>query len=295
MSASGPRGAAPAHATGGFEGTESESLAIWEADAERYHSAGSPWRPSAGDAAVYRRLAGARLGGRVLVLGVTPELRDAVADAGGQAVVVDISAAMYAAATAMLRRANPNAETWLRADWCDPSVPTDEFDLAVGDNFFWAVSVRKQHELRERLHTALKPDGLLVTRTRLVDPTRADKSVVSWMQNFLQQVDRSPEDEQAIRGASYSWLYDHTTDREHYRLDREGAHALVLELATTSEFSLYEEYLGVFAARLPGPNWTSQTREELLDVLSGRFEVVDQGRADDYDSSFYPVLAFRRR
>ena len=79
MSAGGPMGAVPARVTGGFEGTESESLAIWEADAERYHSAGSPWRPSPGDAAVYRRLAGSGLGGRVLLLGVTPELRDAVA------------------------------------------------------------------------------------------------------------------------------------------------------------------------------------------------------------------------
>jgi hypothetical protein len=288
-------GAVPAHVSGGFDGTESESLAIWEADAVRYHSIGSPWRPSAGDAAVYRRLAGAGLGGRVLLLGVTPELRDAVAEAGGRSVVVDISGAMYAAATSMLRRADPKDETWLQADWCDPSVPTDGFDLAIGDNFFWAVSVCKQHELGERLHAALKPGCLLVTRARLVDPARAGQNAVSWLRSFLQQVDRSPEDEQTIRGAAYSWLYDHTTDRAHYRLDRARAQALVLELAKAPEFSRHEEYVRGFAARLPGPNWTSQTREELFAVLGERLEVVDEGCADDYDSSFYPVIALRRR
>ena len=50
-----------------------------------------------GDARGTRRLAGRRLAGSVLILGVTPELRDLVAEAGARPVIVDSSPAMYEA------------------------------------------------------------------------------------------------------------------------------------------------------------------------------------------------------
>jgi hypothetical protein len=85
------------------------------------------------------------------------------------------------------------------------------------------------------------------------------------MRSFLHQVDRS-EDEQTIRGAAYSWLYDHTTDREHYRLDRERAQALVLSWQRPRVLA----YEGTWVDSRPvaGPNWTSQTREELPTSLA---------------------------
>jgi hypothetical protein len=84
VSAGRPSGVVPSTTFGGFEGSLDDTLAFWEAGAEHWHSAGSPWRPSAGDVAAYRELAGPRLGGRVLVLSVTPELRDLVAEAGDE-------------------------------------------------------------------------------------------------------------------------------------------------------------------------------------------------------------------
>jgi hypothetical protein len=275
----------------GFEGTLVEALAIWEADAERWPSVGSPWRPSAGDVSVYRRLAAERLRGRALVLGATPELRDLVAEAGGRTVVVEMSGAMHACASRMLRRADPSRETWIQGDWCEALEGTGEFDLVLGDMVWWGASVRAQRVLRDALHRALKPDGLLVSRFRFTDAARAEQDPVPVLRGYLESLDRAPEDEQVLRGAMYSWLYDHTADHERRRLDRERAGALVLSLAERPELARHSEYLRGFAARFSGPNWTSQTREELLDLAGTCFEVVGEGRADDYDSLHYPVVA----
>jgi hypothetical protein len=275
----------------GFDGTLAEILAIWEADAGRYAAAGSPWRPSAGDAAVYRRLAEPKLGGRTLVLGSTPELRDLVAEAGGQTVVLELSTAMHACTSGMLRCADPSREAWIQADWCEALAPTHEFDLVLGDDFWWGESVPRQHLLRDALHGALVPGGLLVTRARITDVTRAADDPLDVFGSYLELLSRAPDEEQLIRGAMYSWLYDHTADHERQRLDRERARALVLSLAEIPQLCPYAEYLRGFAARLPGPNWTSQSRDELLDVVRPSFRVVAEGHADDYESSLYPVLA----
>lgn len=274
----------------GFEGTLAETLAIWESDAGRWASVGSPWRPSAGDASVYRRLAGARLGGKTLVLGATPELRDIVAEAGGHTFVIEMSGAMHACASRMLRHADPSSETWIQGDWCEVIGATHEFDLVLGDMVWWGASVKRQHVLRDAIHGSLKPDGLLVSRFRFTDAARADDDPMPVFGGYLESISRAPESEQILRGALYSWIYDHTADHELRRLDRERARALVLSLAESPELSRHSEYLRGFAARLPGPDWTSQNREELLDSARACFRVVEEGHADDYDSSQYPIV-----
>jgi hypothetical protein len=227
----------------------------------------------------------------VLILGVTPELRDGVAEAGGQAVLLDFSGAMHTAATSMLRRADAADETWIQDDWCGAALREGEFDLVVGDVSWWLLTARKQHELRDAIHAALKTDGLFVNRFYVCDPTRVDQSPSAVLARFLGAIDREPDDEQALRGTMYSWLYDHTSDRAHQRLDRERAYALVLDLASLPEFSRHEEYLHAFAARLRGPDFTSQSREELVDVVGARFKVMGEGHAEDYDSSSFPIIA----
>jgi methyltransferase family protein len=224
---------------------------------------------------------------------VTPELRDAVADAGGQPVLLDLSPAMHTAATRLLRRAEPADETWIEGDWCDPSVPSGAFDLVIGDMIWWTVSVSKQRAVTEAIHAALKKDGLLVGRLRFTDLSRTAQSAVAETRRFLSRLESAKEDERLLRGAMYSWLYDHTTDRELKRLDRERAHSLVMEMAAMPEFSRHEQYLHGFAARLPGPNWTSQSRDDLLGIICERFEIVSEARAADYESSSYPVIALR--
>jgi hypothetical protein len=191
----------------------------------------------------------------------------------------------------MLRHADPSRETWIQADWCEALAPTQELDLVLGDDVWWGEPISRQHLLRDAIHGALKPDGLLVTRVRFTDQTRAGDDPLEVIGSYLALLRRAPDEEQLIRGAMYSWLYDHTANNERQRLDRDRAAALVLSLAESPELSRHSEYLRGFAARLPGPNWTSQTREELLDVVCARFRVVAEGHAGDYESSLYPIVA----
>jgi hypothetical protein len=288
----GQAGEATARSDDGFAGTPAEVLAIWDFLAEKWHSFGPPWRPSPDDIGLYRTLAGPRLAGRVLLLGVTPELRDAVAAAGGDAVVLDVSGAMHATSTELLHRSEPSHEQWIQKDWCDAPIPTGEFDLVLGDMIWWAEPVRRQHVLRDAIHAALKTDGLLVSRLRTSDPARADEDPVAVFGPYLDAIERAPETEQVVRGAIYAWAQDHTADREHKRFDMPSARAMVLELATTPELSRHEGYLRGLADRLQGPAWTCQSRDELVELLSPRFKVVAVRHAEDYESSASPVVAF---
>jgi hypothetical protein len=41
------------------------------------------------------------------------------------------------------------------------------------------------------------------------------------------------------------------------------------------------------------PAWTCQSRDELVELLSTRFGVVAEVRADDYESLACPMIAFK--
>jgi SAM-dependent methyltransferase len=271
----------------GFSATPAETVAIWESIARRWASRPSPWRPSRGDIALYRELAGRRLSGRVLILGTTAELRDLVAEACTAPVYADLSAAMRDVTTPMLRRADPAAETWIEGDWCEAPIPRGEFDLALGDMIWWVNSVQKQYPLRDAIHGFLKPDGLFVGRFRFTDPGRADEDPVSAVLARLNGDPRQAE------GSIMSWLYDHTADHELRRLNPAAAGELAFRLADRPELAAHAEFLREVSSRRIGAAWTSQSREELLAIVRERFDVVAEARADDYESELYPILALR--
>jgi len=277
----------------GFAGTRGDALAIWEGAARRWPEVAR--RPTAGDIAAYRRLAGSRLAGRVLLLGVTPELRDLIATAGGAPVVLDMSAGMHRATSAMLRHANPSRETWIEADWCEADLPVGEFDLALGDQIWWAVSIAKQRELRDTIRSVLHGEGLFVGRFRFSEPGRAQRDPIAQVSAFLERLEQPGADGDAIETELVYWLYDHTADHEHRRLDCARTRSVLSALAEVPQFSRHAPFLRHAATRLAGADWTSQSREELIGLLSPRFDVVAEERAADYDSRLHPVLALRPR
>lgn len=276
----------------GFNATPVETLAIWARGARKWPSTTSPWRPSAGDVEVYRRFVSAKAGGRQLVLGTTPELRDLLAELGAAPLLVDMSRAMHTVTSGLLRKADLSKETWIEADWCEARLPESTFDVVVGDMIWWGLSVAKQHELSEAIHATLKPDGLLVGRIRFADPARKDEDPVPIVRRYLACLERSAEDATKIEGEVLSFAYDHTADYERRRLDREQARALLLDFAARPEFSQHAAFLEGAASRLVTADWTCQSRDELLDIVGRRFEIVREARASDYESSHYPIFVF---
>jgi SAM-dependent methyltransferase len=287
-------GSGPMNDDRGFQATRAETLAIWERNAEKWPSATSPWRPSPGDVAVYRRLASAKVGGRVLVLGTTPELRDLLAELGAVPVLVDMSRAMHRATSRLLRKADPSRETWIEADWCDADLPPSSFDLVLGDMVWWGISVGKQVELCETIHSALNPDGRLIGRIRFAVPTRRLEDPNPVVRTCLARLDAG-EDATRIEGELLSFVYDHTADHVRQRIQRDRARALLLELASQPEFVRHAELLSGAASRLVGADWTCQSRDELLAILYRRFEVVQEAGAEDYESSNFPIFVLRKR
>lgn len=277
----------------GFAGSRADALAIWNGAAARWAEVAR--RPTAGDVAVYRRLAGERIKGRVLILGVTPELRDLVAEVGAPPVLVDSSGAMHEATSRMLRRADPAREIWIEADWCEATLPSRAFDLVLGDMVWWAVSVATQHELRDRIHRALKPEGLFVGRVRFSDPAQAIRNAAEVVPRYLQRLDEPGADPQRIATELLYWLYDHTADHGGRRLDRARTRALLRSLASASRVTRHTEFLRMVATNVVGADWTTQVREELLELFGARFAVVAEECAADYDSARCPIIALRPR
>jgi hypothetical protein len=277
----------------GFHAPAEERVAIWEANARKWPAAGPPWRPSPGDIAVYRRLLGAGATGRVVLFGVTPELRDLLARAGIRPVVVDTSAAMHAATSRLLRDADAAHETWIQTDWCDSGLAPGSVDLLLGDMLWWVDSVAKQRSVRDAIHALLKPGGLFVGRVRCTDVARAAADPAAAVQAYLARLDSEPEKAGVIQGAMLSWLYDHTEDREQRMLNPDRTRELLLTLAERPDFVRHEAFLTGAASSLIGAGWTSQSRPELLDLIGERFEVVDEAYAGDYESGLYPIFALR--
>lgn len=162
----------------GFHASPDEMRAIWESNARTWALRSWPRRPSPDDVAIYRRLAGPRLDGRTLLLGATPELRDLLSQ-GSPPVVVDSSAAMYAATTELLEAADPALETWVQADWRELPFAPESFDLILGDMIWWGLSVRQQREVVAGIARMLAPDGLYVGRLRCTDRTRTGEDATA--------------------------------------------------------------------------------------------------------------------
>ncbi|OGZ96713.1 MAG: hypothetical protein A3I44_00370 [Candidatus Sungbacteria bacterium RIFCSPLOWO2_02_FULL_51_17] len=279
----------------GFNGTTDAILAIWEQNAKKWPGTGSPWRPSSGDIRVYKELSGVKLPGAVLILGATPEIRDMVAAYDRPATIVDISSTMYDRMSLLLKKASPARERFIRADWSSMPFQSETFDLVVGDMVWWVLSVETQRAVRDALWSCLKPDGLFVARFRVSDRSRIGESYRDILTSHLNRLSQDPSCEHAIRGEMLSCLYDHTADAGLLRLNRERARDILLEAAESREYEGHRLFLRDAATRLIGADWTSQTKEEVLASFDGRFSVLTEAFADDYESSWYPVFACQKR
>jgi len=229
-----------------------------------------------------------------MTLGATPELRDLLAE-GSPPVVVDSSPEMLGATTELLRAADPALETWVQADWRELPFEPGSFDLVLGDMIWWGLSLRQQREVVAGIARVLAPEGLFVGRLRCTDRTRRDEDAAEAVRGFLARIDADPDAAAQVQGPMLAWLYDHTERTDLHRLDRERTRSLLLELAERPEFERHRGFLRDAASLVIGANWTSQTREELLELFATGLELVAEEHAADYDSRLQPVVALRPR
>jgi len=278
----------------GFDQTEASAQAIWRENTGKWPLIGPPWRPSPGDIAIYRRLVGSRLPGRALLLGATPELRDLLASHAGampKPVVVDMSRPMLEAMTALTRVARPEDEAWLVSNWGEADLPEQAFDVILADMIWWTVSVPMQAALRDRIVQLLAPGGMLISRFRFRSARREQDDPYKVTADYLERLDAGVEDEQRLRDAWLSHLYDITADAGGRRMNRGRVRALIESMRDRARDQARRAFFDTSLSRLIGADWTSQTRDEIVGPLLQRFALLDEGHANDYEASAYPILA----
>ncbi|MDO8676412.1 MAG: class I SAM-dependent methyltransferase [Candidatus Azambacteria bacterium] len=279
----------------GFNGTKEEALKIWQKNAERWFSVGSPWRPSAGDVAIYKKLAGNKISGNVLILGSTPELRDLVAEKGNNPTLIDMSETMLKKMLLLAKVARAEKEQWITSGWEEVSLPKDHFDLILGDMVWWVISVPDQIILTDKIARVLKPDGLFISRFRVRDAKRADENFFAVIKNYLARLDNEPRQKQLIRDEMVSYLHDITADIGKCCINRRKTKTFLLEITAKTNNLQHKKFFEEASLNLLSADWTSQTREEIMAILQGNFILKKDLSAKDYDAEFYPIMKLAKK
>lgn len=147
----------------------------------------SPSRISHGEAEKYREWLKQLNNGseplKALVLGATPELRDALNEYGYETTSIDINLEMILAMNSLLKIKNPN-EILVRANWFENPLQSGYFDIIVGDAILPNIPWNKREALLREIKRLLKPNGLFITRAFCVPRKKPFKTADELLKKF---------------------------------------------------------------------------------------------------------------
>lgn len=149
----------------------------WDTIAQSYFALGSPLMPCAEDTAAMTHFimqtnaAMGKRGVNALMWGVTPAIANLQWPTGSHLLAVDRS-------TEMLDQVWPGdipaQRTSKRAEWLEPKVTPQAYDVVIGDGSFNCLVYPNQYQqLAAITHRALQPDGTLIVRF-FVKPTQPE-------------------------------------------------------------------------------------------------------------------------
>ncbi len=118
-----------------------------------------------------------------LVLGATPELRDALFDFGYSVYSIDINMDMFLAMDELLKSRNPS-EILLNANWLDNQLPAASFDVVVGDAVLPNVPWNERLHLLSEVKRVLKPGGIFLTRAFCVPEKKRFADIDAVLRHF---------------------------------------------------------------------------------------------------------------
>jgi len=118
-----------------------------------------------------------------LVMGATPELRDALAKLGYQVHSMDINLDMFLAMDGLLKIKNPN-EVLIKANWIDNPLKDGRFDVIVGDAILPNIPWNSRLDLLKEIQRLLKPRGIFLTRAFNAPVKKRFGTVEAIMEHF---------------------------------------------------------------------------------------------------------------
>ena len=145
----------------------------WDRIAEYYDLSMPPNAPSSEDAEFYREyLKTISPGKRILILGVTPQLRALMSDFEGEIIIADFSKKMYRSTQKILDNKIFDKEKFIWADWLNLKkiLAPARVDLVMGDFVFMQIAPKDREKFISVIGSILKPDGLFVTRVKIHNP-----------------------------------------------------------------------------------------------------------------------------
>lgn len=120
---------------------------------------------------------------RALVLGATPELRDAATDFGCSLYSIDINPDMFLAMNELLKNKNPK-EVLVNSNWLNNSLQSTFFDVVLGDAVLPNVPWKDRLSLLKEVKRMLKSGGVFITRSFCVPKTKQFQSVEEIFEHF---------------------------------------------------------------------------------------------------------------
>ncbi len=120
---------------------------------------------------------------RALVLGATPELRDAATDLGYALYSIDINPDMFLAMDELLKNKNPK-EVLVKENWLTNSLQSSYFDVILGDAVLPNVPRKDRLTLLAEVQRMLKRDGIFLTRAFCVPKKKRFKNVQEILDHF---------------------------------------------------------------------------------------------------------------
>jgi ubiquinone/menaquinone biosynthesis C-methylase UbiE len=118
-----------------------------------------------------------------LVLGATPELRDALVDFGYSVYSIDINLDMFLAMEELLKNKNPN-EVLLKTNWLNSPLKDNYFDVIVGDAVLPNIPWEERKPLLSEVKRLLKPKGIFITRAFCVPDKKPFANVEEVLRHF---------------------------------------------------------------------------------------------------------------
>jgi ubiquinone/menaquinone biosynthesis C-methylase UbiE len=120
---------------------------------------------------------------RGLVLGATPELRDALFDSGYKVYSIDINLDMFLAMDELLQSKNPD-EVLIKSNWLNTPLAENYFDVILGDAVLPNIPWDDRPRLLAEIKRLLKPSGIFLSRAFCVPDEKTFASVEEILEHF---------------------------------------------------------------------------------------------------------------
>ena len=270
------------------------ALLTWQRMAVIYDQFRLPSRPSDEDLRFYKGALADHARGKVLILGVTPQLRQLASQMFKDIFVVDFSRAMYESSNAMVDESIRRHENFLWLNWLDLGkiFPGGYFDAIVGDLVFIQIHPEKREYFISLLCSFLRPGGSLITRVKLHNPL--------WKgMNALEIIRRNIVENSGVWKVSPYIMYrlgDHFLDKDYSFRSKDFAPYFqqVIQEGVDLDSMDALKYAVHFFNKIDMVR-SYPTKETFEGVARKFFASSDVGFSGDYEeSAYFPIYIFKK-